>query len=145
MNRLLRLQVMDLKGRFLWWCGEAAFDSLFHMGHQDAVAEPLPTLLGVVDRHDRPPTSRRPSNVEYLVLLAGCFSRDVPPRVLPRTAPWYRLGSDVLSRTPFLFSFQIDGAASRGSGVEGQTENLKASILYPTSGCGSLIRPKLFD
>jgi hypothetical protein len=45
LNWLLRLHVVDVKGRFLWRRGESAFDALLHSGHQDAVAEPLPTLL----------------------------------------------------------------------------------------------------
>ena len=54
LNRLLLLQVVDVKDRLLWWHGEPAFDALLHSGHQDVIAEPLPTLLGVVDSHDRP-------------------------------------------------------------------------------------------
>ena len=65
---LLRLQVVNVKGCLLWRGGESTFDALLHSGHQDAVAEPLPTLLGIVNRHDRPATSRRASRVEGLAL-----------------------------------------------------------------------------
>ncbi len=53
-GRLLRLHVVDVERSLLWWGGEAAFDALLHPRHQDAVAEPLPTLLGVVDCHNCP-------------------------------------------------------------------------------------------
>ena len=64
---------MDRKGRLLGWRGEPAFDALLHSRHQDAVAEPLPALLGVVDRHDGPATSRRAGRVEGLT-----FGQAVP-------------------------------------------------------------------
>src|SRR5947207_5143053 len=67
-GRRLRLQVVDLEGRLLWRRGEAAADALLQTGHQDAVAEPLPALPGLVDRHDRPATGRRASRVEDLAL-----------------------------------------------------------------------------
>ena len=41
----LRLQVVHFERGLLWWCGEAAFDAFLQPGHQDVVAEPLPTLL----------------------------------------------------------------------------------------------------
>lgn len=59
---------MDLEDGLLKWRGEAVFDALLRLRHQDAVAEPLPTLLGVVDRHDRPATRRRARRVEDLSL-----------------------------------------------------------------------------
>ena len=76
MNSWLRFQVVDLEGRFLRWRGETAFDALLHSWHQDAVPELLPTLPGVVDRHDRPAASRRAGRMEDLALrqafLLGC-------------------------------------------------------------------------
>src|SRR4030095_12774221 len=82
------LQVMDLEDGLLRWRGEAAFDALLQSGHQDAVAEPLPTLLGVVDCDDRPATRRRPSRVEDLSLReavsAGVHRRDCRLVLLPR-------------------------------------------------------------
>ena len=114
LDRLLRLQVVDVKRRLLWWRSEPTLDALLHSGHQDAVAEPLPTLLGVVDSHDRPATSRRTSRVKDLAFRQALSARDAPPRLTPRTAPSYHQGSDAQSRTPFPFSFQVIAAASRG-------------------------------
>lgn len=68
LNGLLRQQVMDLEGRLLWRCRKPAFDALLHSGHQDILAEPLPTLLGVVDCHDCPAAGRRAGRMEDLAL-----------------------------------------------------------------------------
>src|SRR5438874_10909522 len=65
-TRALRQELVDVDGRFLRWCGEAARDALLHAGHQDAVAKALPALLGVVDRHDRPASGRWTGRVEDL-------------------------------------------------------------------------------
>lgn len=62
----LLLQVVNLEGALLWWRGKAAFDPLLHSWHKDAVAELLPTLLRLVDRHDGPATRRRTSRVKDL-------------------------------------------------------------------------------
>ena len=71
---------MDLEGRLLRRRGEAAADALLQTGHQDAVAEPLPALLGLVDRHDRPATGRGAGRVEDLAFRqavpAGVHRRD---------------------------------------------------------------------
>src|SRR6266511_1260261 len=67
-DRQLRLQVVDLKGRLLWLRGEAAADALLQTGHQDVIAEPLPTLPGLVGRHDLPATSRGTGRVEDLAV-----------------------------------------------------------------------------
>ena len=40
-----RLQVVDLKNRLLRWRTEPALDTLLHSGHQNAIAEPLPTFF----------------------------------------------------------------------------------------------------
>src|SRR4029450_11378680 len=96
------LQVMDLEDGLLRWRGEAAFDALLQSGHQDAVAEPLPTLLGVVDCDDRPPPSppTTPQPRGRSVPSGGCHCRGAPPRLTPRTVPSSRLESDAQSRTP---------------------------------------------
>jgi hypothetical protein len=41
LNDLLLLQVVDVKGCFLWWRGEPALDALLQSGHQDIIAELL--------------------------------------------------------------------------------------------------------
>src|SRR5579864_8029040 len=71
----LPLEVVDLEGRLLWWCGEATLDALSHSRHQDRVAELLPTLFGLVDRHNRPATGRRASGVKDLTLWHGLSTR----------------------------------------------------------------------
>ena len=80
LDRPLRLQVVDVKRRILWWRSVPTLDALLHSAHQDAVAEPLPTLPGVMDSHDRPATSRRTSRVKDLPFLqalsAGMHRRD---------------------------------------------------------------------
>ena len=55
-------------GRLLGRRREAALDPLGQPRHQDGVAEPLPALLRVVDRDDRPAVGRRPRGVEALSL-----------------------------------------------------------------------------
>src|SRR5438093_1127386 len=62
----LLLQVVNFESGLLWWRGEPALDAFFQLGHQNFVPEALPTLLGIVNRHDGPATSRRASNVEDL-------------------------------------------------------------------------------
>src|SRR5215212_4032499 len=90
MPALLWLEVVDLDGGLLWWRGEAACDTLLHARHQDAVPELLPTLLGVVDRHDRPATRRRAGRVEDLALRqaisAGMHRRERRLVLFLRTA-----------------------------------------------------------
>ena len=60
----LRLLVVDLEGALLRRCRESAFDARLHLGHEDAITEPLPTLLGLVNRDDRPAAIRRATRVE---------------------------------------------------------------------------------
>jgi hypothetical protein len=62
----LLLQVVNLESGLLWWHGKPALNAFFQLGHQNFVPEALPTLLGIVNRHDGPAVSRRTSNVEDL-------------------------------------------------------------------------------
>src|SRR4051794_18731357 len=54
---------VQVDGRLLRRRLEAALDPCLHPRHEDVVAEPLPALLRVVDRQDRPSTGRRPCGV----------------------------------------------------------------------------------
>jgi len=59
---LLPNQVLNVKGCFPRGSGETAANALFDSWHQDAIAEPLPTLFGVVDRND----CVRSANLQHL-------------------------------------------------------------------------------
>jgi hypothetical protein len=61
---------VNLKGSFLWWPSEPASNPLFHLRHQDFVAKLFPTFLGIMNRHNRPATSRRSRNV----VVKGAFT-----------------------------------------------------------------------
>src|SRR5438128_683093 len=63
-----RRLLVDVESRLLGWSREATFDALRHPGHQDIVAEPLPALLRVVDRDDRPAVRRRAGCVKELTV-----------------------------------------------------------------------------
>jgi hypothetical protein len=64
----LRLQVVDLESNLLRWERESAFDALLMPRDQDVVEEALPTLLRLMDSHDRPAALRRASRVEDLTV-----------------------------------------------------------------------------
>ena len=71
----LLLQVVNFESGLLWWRGEPALDALFQLGHQNIVPEAFPTFLGIVNRHNRPATSRRASNVEDLAFWQAISAR----------------------------------------------------------------------
>ena len=75
-NASLFLKVVNFDRSFLGRIGEPAHDALLHLRHQNAVAEMLPTFLGIVNRYNRPSACGRPSRVEDLpfgrVFLFGC-------------------------------------------------------------------------
>jgi len=62
----LRHRLVDVERRLLWWRRETALDSLLHARHQDVVAEAVPTVLRLVDGHDRPSVGRRTGGMEDL-------------------------------------------------------------------------------
>src|SRR6476659_6068715 len=72
---LTRLLVVNREGRLLRWRGKATLDSFGHGRHQRLVAEALPALLRLVNRHDRPTISRRPGNVKDLPLWEAPVTR----------------------------------------------------------------------
>jgi hypothetical protein len=70
-NASLFLKVVNFDRSFLGRIGEPARDTLLHLRHQNAVAEMLPTFLGIVNRYNRPPACGRPSRVEDLAFWQG--------------------------------------------------------------------------
>jgi hypothetical protein len=85
-NASLFLKVVNFDRSFLGRIGEPARDTLLHLRHQNAVAEMLPTFLGIVNRYNRPPACGRPSRVEDLAFWQG-FLLDAPLQFMPRIAP----------------------------------------------------------
>src|SRR5829696_1477489 len=115
-TRASRPQVVNIECRFLWWSGEPAFDALLQSRQQDAVAEALPALLGVVDRHDNPAISRGASRVERLALgqavSVGMHRRKGRLVLLLRTAGEVMHDSVRHSRSPDFHEF-FNGSANR--------------------------------
>src|SRR5271166_4328703 len=70
-NASLFLKVVNFDRSFLGWIGEPARDAFFHLRHQNAVAEMLPTFLGIVNRYNRPSACGRPSRMEDLAFWQG--------------------------------------------------------------------------
>ena len=97
-GRPLRLQVVDVE-RSLLWFWQATFDARLHPRHQDAVAELLPTLLRVVDRHGSS-SRHRTGQPRGRSGHPADRRQDAPRRDSLRTAPAYRPESDARFRTP---------------------------------------------
>src|SRR5260370_14837829 len=70
-NESLFLKVVNFDRSFLGRIGEPARDALLLLRHQNAVAEMLPTFLGIVNRYNRPSACGRPSRVEDLAFWQG--------------------------------------------------------------------------
>jgi len=70
-NASLFLKVVNFDRSFLGRIGEPARDALLHLRHQNAVAEMLPTFLGIVNRYNRPSACGRPSRAEDLAFWQG--------------------------------------------------------------------------
>ena len=86
-NASLFLKVVNFDRSFLGRIGEAAHNALLHLRHQNAVAEMLPTFLGIVNRYNRPSACGRPGRVEDLAFWQGFFYLDAPLQLMPRIAP----------------------------------------------------------
>src|ERR1019366_2686337 len=74
-----RKQVVNLESRLFRWGLEPTLDALLHTWNEGSVAELLPTVLRVVNGHDRPATLGSACGMEHLALWqdAACgMNRD---------------------------------------------------------------------
>jgi hypothetical protein len=68
-------EFMDVEGRVFGWPRKPARDALLHLGHQNMVAEALPTLLRIVDGDNRPAPRREVGGVKDLAFGQAVFAR----------------------------------------------------------------------
>src|SRR3954451_14378939 len=73
--RALRHDCDELEAPFFRWSGETTLNACLHSGHQNVVAELLPALLRVVNRHDRPAAVRCTGGVKSLALGQTAVAR----------------------------------------------------------------------